>query len=231
MQSSVKAPNAAAGSLHDEVLPKIRQMILEGELEPGSRIVERPLCERFKVSRTPLREAFKVLASEGLLELLPNRGARVPAFRKQDVCDAMEVIAVLEELAGELAAARATDDEIAEIRAAHYQMYAHFLRREVPEYFRLNQAIHRRIVEASGNPLLIATHEGLSVRVMRARYLMNQWDQERWGEAVAAHEKLLEALIRRNGAELGRLLREHVQKQGRRALEHFSKLEQSPAGN
>ena len=103
MQSLETGTNKNSGSLHEEVLSKIRQMILQGELEPGSRIVERSLCERFKVSRTPLREAFKVLRSEGLVEILPNRGARVPTFRKKEICDAMEIMAALEGLAGELA--------------------------------------------------------------------------------------------------------------------------------
>ena len=111
MQSLETGISKNSGSLHEEVLSKIRQMILQGELEPGSRIVERSLCERFKVSRTPLREAFKVLRSEGLVEILPNRGARVPAFRKKEICDAMEIMAALEGLAGELAAERARDGD------------------------------------------------------------------------------------------------------------------------
>ena len=175
MQSLETGISKNSGSLHEEVLSKVRHMILQGELEPGSRIVERSLCERFKVSRTPLREAFKVLRSEGLVEILPNRGARVPTFRKREICDAMEIMAALEGLAGELAAERAADDVIADIRALHYQMFAHYLRAQVPEYFRVNQSIHRRIVEAAGNQLLTANHDALALRVMRARYLMNLW--------------------------------------------------------
>jgi DNA-binding GntR family transcriptional regulator len=226
MQSLETGGSKNSGSLHEEVLSKLRQMILEGELEPGSRIVERSLCERFKVSRTPLREAFKVLRSEGLVEILPNRGARVPTFGKKEICDALEIMTALEGLAGELAAERAPDDVIADIRALHYQMFAHYLRAQVPEYFRLNQSIHRRIVEAAGNHLLTANHDALALRVMRARYLMNLWDHTRWADAIRSHEAILDALVRRSGAELGQLLRQHLHAQTQRVVDHFNALEE-----
>ena len=225
MQSLEAGFNKNPGSLHEEVLSKLRLMILEGELEPGSRIVERSLCERFKVSRTPLREAFKVLRSEGLVEILPNRGARVPTFGKKEICDALEIMAALEGLAGELAAERAADDVIADLRALHYQMFAHYLRSQVPEYFRVNQSIHRRIVEAAGNQLLTTNHDALALRVMRARYLMNLWDHTRWADAIKSHEAILDALVRRSGAELGQLLRQHLHAQTQRVVDHFDALE------
>jgi len=212
-----------AAGLYGEVLIQLRRMIFEWELKPGSRIVERLLCEKLRVSRTPLREAFKVLAAEGLVELLPNCGARVSWFREQDVRDAMEVMGAIEGLAGELAATRASDDVIAEIRALHYQMYAHYLRRELPEYFRLNQAIHRRIVEASGNALLTAQHHLLSLRVARARYVVNRLDEERWAQAMKEHDAILDCMVRRAGAELRELLRQHLMNKLSSLLEHFPK--------
>jgi DNA-binding GntR family transcriptional regulator len=207
--------------LYDGVLVQLRRMIFEAELKPESRIVERVLCERLKVSRTPLREAFKVLAAEGLVELLPNCGARVSRFRERDVRDAMEVIGAIEGLAGELAANRAGDDVIAEIQALHYQMRAHYLRRELPEYFRLNQAIHRRIVEAAGNDLLTAHYDMLSIRVARARYLVNRLDEERWAVAMKEHEAMLDCLTRHAGTELRDLLTRHLMNKLASLLEHF----------
>jgi DNA-binding GntR family transcriptional regulator len=138
----------------------------------------------------------------------------------------MEIMAALEGLAGELAAERAADDVIADIRALHYQMFAHYLRAQVPEYFRVNQAIHRRIVEAAGNQLLTANHDALALRVMRARYLMNLWDHTRWADAIKSHEAILDALVRRSGAELGQLLRQHLHAQTQRVVDHFNALEQ-----
>jgi DNA-binding GntR family transcriptional regulator len=213
----IKSP----AGLYDGVLIQLRRMIFEGELQPASRIVERVLCERLKVSRTPLREAFKVLAAEGLVELLPNCGARVSRFQERDIRDAMEVMGAIEGLAGELAAARAGEDVIAEIQALHYQMRAHYLRRELPEYFRLNQAIHRRIVEAAGNGLLTAHYDSLSIRVARARYLANRLDEERWAVAMKEHEAMLDCMTRRAGAELRELLTRHLMNKLASLLEHF----------
>jgi len=222
-------PTRPPPGLYDGVLFQLRQMIFEAELKPGARIVERVLCERLKVSRTPLREAFKVLASEGLVDLLPNCGARVSRFQEQDIRNAMEVMGAIEGLAGELAATRASDDAIAEIQSLHYQMQAHYLRRELPEYFRLNQAIHRRIVEAAGNDLLTAHYDSLSLRVARARYLANRLDEERWARAMKEHEAMLACLTRRAGAELRDLLRQHLLNKLSSLLEHFPGAVHTPA--
>src|ERR1700686_2855619 len=106
-------------SLHDEVVSRLRDLIIRGELHPDERLGERELCERFEISRTPLREALKVLAVEGLVELLPHRGARVACLTRSDVENMFEVMASLEALSGELAAARITDQQLADIDAIH----------------------------------------------------------------------------------------------------------------
>ena len=133
-----------AGSLHRELFEAVRELIVHGDLAPGSRVPERILCQRFGVSRTPLREALKVLAAEGLVTLLPNRGARVTAFDEGDLNDLFEVIGMLEAEAGRLACERMSDAAIAEVQALHYRMYAHFLREELPEYFQLKSSNPRR---------------------------------------------------------------------------------------
>jgi DNA-binding GntR family transcriptional regulator len=196
-------------SLHEKLVVLLRDLIVEGDIEPGARISERLLCERFGVSRTPLREALKVLASEGLVELLPNRGARIARLDDKDVADMFEVMAVLEALAGRLACARIGEAALAEIRALHYQMLAHYMRRHLPEYFRLNQAIHEAIVEAAANPVLKATYLGLSGRIRRARYRANMSD-ERWAAAVAEHEEIMTALGARDGETLAGILDRHL---------------------
>jgi DNA-binding GntR family transcriptional regulator len=196
-------------SLHEKLVIRLRDVIIEGEIEPGARISERLLCTRFGVSRTPLREALKVLASEGLVDLLPNRGAWVARLEDKDVADMFEVMAALESLSGRLACARIGEPELAEIRALHYRMLAHYMRRELPEYFRLNQAIHEAILDAAENPVLKATYLSLSSRMRRARYLANMSD-ERWAEAVMEHEKILAALSERDGETLARTLGTHL---------------------
>ena len=114
---------------------RLRQRIVEGQLAPGAKLNERELAA-LNVSRTPLREAIKMLAAEGLVELLPNRGAVVAQMSEQDVIDTFEVIAGLEGQSGELAAQRISDAELAEIRALHFEMMAAWTRRDLPTYYR-----------------------------------------------------------------------------------------------
>ena len=211
MSAPTDETEPAAKPRYDDVVAGIRDLIIEGDLAPGSRIPERVLCERFSVSRTPLREALKVMASEGLIELLPNRGARVLRLTEEDVEDMFEVMGTLEALAGELAAKRITEEEMAEIRALHYQMALHFTRQELMPYFRLNQEIHGKIFEISHNKTLISVYRGLSGRIRRARYVANI-SQSRWSEALDEHEQILAALEARDGAHLGQLLKEHLRK-------------------
>ena len=196
---------------YDDVVSGIRDMIVEGELAPGPRISERALCDRFGVSRTPLREALKVLASEGLVELTPNRGARVIRLTERDAEDMFDVMGTLEGLAGELAARQITDEQIAEIRALHYQMALHHARRELMPYFRLNQEIHRKIFEIGRNKTLISVYRGLAGRIRRPRYLANI-SPARWAEAMKEHEAILAALETRDGDALGRILEDHLRK-------------------
>jgi DNA-binding GntR family transcriptional regulator len=197
-------------TLHHGVLSALRDLIVHSELPPGIRLTEAVLCERLRVSRTPLREALKVLSHEGLVEILPNRGARVVRLMLEDVKHLFEVIGALESFAGRLACERITDAEICEVKAIHYQMQASFIRLDLPEYFRLNQAIHKRIVEAAGNPVLTKTHENLNARLLRARYLASQSDRDRWAAAMREHELIIDALNRRAAEELAELLREHL---------------------
>src|SRR5262245_65605730 len=103
--------------LHEEAADRLRDLIVQGRLAPGSRLNERLLTAQLGVSRTPLREAFKVLATEGLVELLPNRGAVVSQMDPAKLSEALAVMGALEALAGELACASATDAKINEHRA------------------------------------------------------------------------------------------------------------------
>lgn len=196
-------------SLHDAVTGRIRDMIVEGIYPPGSRLPERVLCETLGISRTPLREALKVLASEGLLEIAPNKGARVVALTAVDIDELFPVMGALEALSGELACARITEKELAEIRALHYQMVLHHTRGERPSYFDLNQQIHERILQAARNPTLTASYNNLSGRIRRARYTANI-TAERWAQAVAEHEEMLEALAERDGSRLAEILKRHL---------------------
>jgi DNA-binding GntR family transcriptional regulator len=196
-------------NLHAEVTARLRDMIIEGAIAAGARLNERVLCEQLLVSRTPLRESLKVLAAEGLVELLPNRGAVVTRLSVAEINHAFEVLGPLEGLSGELACARMTSEQFAELRALHYEMLLHHNRGDRAEYFRCNQAIHQGINRAAGNPLLQASYTALNARVRRARYFANL-TQERWDKAIAEHEQMLDALERRDGARLRQILEAHL---------------------
>ena len=196
-------------SLHRELVVRLRDLINEGELAPGLRITEKDLCGRFGVSRTPLREALRVLANEGLVELLPNRGARVARLTPADVEEIFPVMAQLEALAGELACRHLGEEELAEIQALHYQMVLHYRRRELAPYFALNQAIHEKILAAARNDTLAAMSRALAGRVRRARYIADMTEAE-WAQAVAEHEEMLAALVARDGAALAEVSKRHV---------------------
>lgn len=195
--------------LHQEATDRLRDLIVQGSLAPGRRLNERMLTAQLGVSRTPLREAFKVLATEGLVELLPNRGAIVSAIDPVRVAETLAVMGALEALAGELACAHASDGQVNEIRSLHQEMLANHARGDLAGYFKFNQAIHLKIVKYSGNAVLTQTYRHLNANVRRARYMANL-SQERWDAAVREHGEILEALARRDVPRIRVLLAEHL---------------------
>ena len=210
--STLAAPAAVLADrklLHETVIDRLRDMIVQGELAPETKLNERVLAEQLGISRTPLREAFKYLASEGLVELLPNRGAAVAPLKPEKVKEIFVVLGAVEALAGELVCRNASDADIAEIRALHYQMVAHYARGELAQYFRCNQQIHMRIVECAGNATLSQVYRGLNAHAKRARYMANL-SHERWDKAVKEHEEIIEALGNRDSARLQAMLRDHL---------------------
>jgi DNA-binding GntR family transcriptional regulator len=212
-----------AGSLHDEILARLRDYIVEGTLLDGARIPERQLCDLFKISRTPLREALKVLAAEGLVDLLPNRGARVRPLSLHDLSELFDVMGGIEALAGRLASENIDDQEILNIEKLHHEMYGFYLRRNMHEYFRCNQLIHEKIVEAARNSALSATYVSLASRIRRVRYSANLARHgDRWGEAMREHEAILDAVRRRAGSELSEILFQHLRNKKEAAVAYLA---------
>lgn len=197
-------------SLHLELVGLLQPLIINGELEPGSKVPEKDLCERFGVSRTPMREALKVLATDGLVRLKPNRGAWVTMVTVEEVEEVFPVLGALEALAGALACKHITDAEIEAVRHLHERMLQSYQDRALDVYFDINQQIHRAIQLATRNDTLITTCEALSLRMQRARYLANM-SEGRWFDAVQEHERILSYLMARDGGALGRTLQEHLE--------------------
>jgi DNA-binding GntR family transcriptional regulator len=195
--------------LHEEAADRLRDLIVQGQLAAGARLNERLLTAQLGVSRTPLREAFKVLATEGLVELLPNRGAIVSQMDPVRLSESLAVMGALEALAGELACLSATDAQINEIRALHYEMLAYHARGDLAGYFKFNQAIHLKLVKYSGNAVLFNTYRQMNGNVRRARYMANL-SKERWDAAVREHDAILAALSARNVERIKALLSDHL---------------------
>lgn len=195
--------------LHLAVAQRLRALIVEGRVGAGEKLNERELAQRLQVSRTPLREALKLLTAEGLVEHLPNRGATVVQLSVDDVAHAFEVMAALEGLSGELACARITDAEIAEVQALNFEMHAHHARRDLPAYYRVNAQIHQAINRAARNPVLAQTYDRLNARLQAFRFRSN-FDLEKWDTAMREHDAMVEALAARDGARLRAILAEHL---------------------
>lgn len=197
-------------SLHEELVGRVRDMIIDGQLAPGARIHEGRLGEALGVSRTPLREALKFLASEGLIELVPRRGALVRKLTARDVRDMLDVLMALETLAGRLACARASDAGIGKVRALHDEMMRCYAAGDRLEYYKRNQAIHGAIARLSENEALAAMHESIQQRLRRVRFVGNA-EPLKWAGAVAEHEELIAALEARDGDRLAEILSRHLE--------------------
>lgn len=195
--------------LHDEVADRMRELIHSGELEPKARVNEGELTERFGISRTPLREAIKILATEGLLDLLPNRGARVASISQEEIEEIIEVIAGLEGTACELACRVMSDEEIESVAALHERMVAAWQARDEGPYFRVNRDIHEAIMRASRNATLQSIYAGLSGRTQRSRYTAHQ-SEGQWASAVDEHQRMIPLLRARDGEGLSALMRAHI---------------------
>ena len=196
-------------ALHQAVAARLRDMIVEGQLAPGERLNERELCEQLGISRTPLREALRVLATEGLIVLPPNRGAQVVKLSAEDVRDTFTVMGALEGLSGELACRYVTDADIVALRTMHEEMVACHARGDLPNYYRINRVIHERINAIAGNPTLTRTYRALNDRLHALRF-RSSYLKEKWDRAVADHGEMLEALAARDGERLRRVLVGHL---------------------
>jgi DNA-binding GntR family transcriptional regulator len=169
------------------------------------------LCASLGISRTPLREALKVLAAEGLVVLLPNRGSRAAKLTQKDVSELFEVCEALEATAGELACPRISDEQLREIAALQITMVRHYEARDLLSYYRCNRQIHEAIVRAADNAVLAGFYESVSGRIRRARFI-TPMTPAHWALAIQEHEGILNALQRRDASGLAHILRTHLRR-------------------
>ncbi|MFD1881097.1 GntR family transcriptional regulator [Paracoccus pacificus] len=202
-------PRIARHSLHDAIVIALRDMIIKGDLPPGTRINEGQIGAQLGVSRTPLREAIKFVASEGLIELVPSRGAIVKKFTAKEVRDTMYVLRRLEQMAAVQACAIASDEGIARIRTLHDRMIDRYRHGDRLAYYKLNQDIHTATVALADNAALSDVHALLQTRLKRIRFVGHE-GPEKWANAVAEHEQMMAAFEARDAEKLAEVIGRHL---------------------
>jgi DNA-binding GntR family transcriptional regulator len=196
-------------NLHEATFLKLKSLLVEGAIPPGCKLNERALAEQLHVSRTPIREAIRRLAADGLVELIANRGAIAVQLNRADVIHTFDVIANLEGYSGELAAKNISDKALTELEALQYEMMAAYARRDLSSYYRLNLNIHQAINQAANNPVLSQLFTQVNARIEALRFRSNQ-DGVKWEKAVGEHQEMLEALKARDSERMRKVMMQHV---------------------
>jgi DNA-binding GntR family transcriptional regulator len=196
-------------SLHVQAAERLGEMIVRGELAPGVALVEVELSEMLGISRTPIREAIKLLAQQGLVELRANRSPCVRPMRAAEICELFEALAGIERLAAEFAAQRITAGELSRLQELQAEIVrAHDSGRR-DSYSAANRTIHRTIVVAARNAPLAQAHAALLSRADQVRVFALRL-KDRWEQSIVEHEAILHAIEARDAVQAGRLLEAHV---------------------
>jgi len=201
-------PILSPRALYQDVADRLRQQIFGRELEPGAWIDELKLCAELGISRTPLREALKVLAAEGLVTMKVRRGAYVTEMSEQDVREAYQLLALLESDAAAGVAQRASDAELQELQDLHQLLEEQVEHRDA--FFAANERFHLRLLEIEGNRWRQQIITDLR-RVMKLNRHHSLFKQGRLQESLDEHRALLSALLRRDAEATATLLRAHFQ--------------------
>lgn len=199
---------------HETLLPEqianhLRRAILRGQMKPGQSIKERDTAADLGVSRMPAREAIRILAQEGLVELRPARSPVVANLTLKEVMDCIEILVALEELSGRLAVLHATEGDIAEIRAIHTRMAETYESADYVERFEVDMEFHRAIARASHNGPLTETHNAYLARMWRARFLSARTRKNR-DRVLGQHGDILHGLETRDADLVVGAIRAHL---------------------
>ncbi|MCU0942599.1 MAG: GntR family transcriptional regulator [Hydrogenophaga sp.] len=200
------APSLAPRALYEEVAELLRQRIFRRELEPGSWIDELKIAEEYGISRTPLREALKVLAAEGLVTMKVRRGAYVTEVSEKDLHDVYHLLSLLESDAAGVVAASASEADLAELRSLHGALAA--ARHETDRFFALNERFHLRLLELADNRWRMQMVSDLR-KVMKLNRHHSLFKSGRIDESLAEHEAIMAALLQRNVPLTVQRMREH----------------------
>jgi DNA-binding GntR family transcriptional regulator len=215
-------------SLHDNVAERLRAMVFDRQLAPGELIDEKALAARWQISRTPLREALKVLAAEGLVELVPGKGSRVVSLTDEDAESLFPVMALLEGRCAHEATLRATDEQLAELHQLHERLEMHAAVDDIDGYYRANHAFHSKVQALAANRWLDRVTGDLRrfLRLLRGRQLHLPG---RIDASINEHRVLIDAIGQRDAERAGRAMHDHLMAQ-LAALKALRSREQRRAG-
>lgn len=203
---------ALLNSLHDEVAAQLRERIFAGQLAPGSYVDEPALCSELSISRTPLREALKVLTAEGLLQHQPRRGCFVREITERDLDEIFPVIALLEGRCAFEAATKASDADLAALEQLHERLQAHAGARRINDYYQVNFAIHEAIITLADNRWLAQVIGDLRKLVKLAR-LQQLHAPGRLEQSLSEHMAVYAALKARDAEGAEAAMRTHLTRQ------------------
>jgi DNA-binding GntR family transcriptional regulator len=195
-------------ALYEEVAELLRQRIFRRELEPGSWIDELKIAEEYGISRTPLREALKVLAAEGLVTMKVRRGAYVTEVSEKDLADVYHLLALLEADAAGVVATKATDEELASLNALHEELEGAVGDRD--RFFALNEQFHMRVLELARNRWREQMVADLR-KVMKLNRHNSLLKSGRIEESLAEHRAIVAALTQRDATLTVQRMREHFE--------------------
>ena len=193
-------------ALYQDVAERLRQQIFNRELEPGSWIDEQKIAADYGISRTPLREALKVLAVEGLVTMKVRRGAYVTEMSVQDVSQIYHLLALLESDAAGVVAERGSAEQIAELQALHDRLEKQVRQRDA--FFITNEQFHLRLLTAADNRWALQIVQDLR-KVMKLNRHLSLFKQGRLTESLAEHRAVMAAIAARRPADATRLMRLH----------------------
>ena len=208
-------------TLHEEIANNLREMIMSGELREGDKIKENELCELMDISKTPLREALRVLSAEGLIRLIPNRGSYVTTPTLEEIKEMFDVMSVLEGVCARTAAEKMSNIDYEKLKKIHLQLEENFRLKDQKQYIHYNNEYHSFVQELAGNKTLNQIVNGLRQKILLYRFKSLNLSG-RFEQSIQEHRDLLEAFRKRDVEKAESLMKSHMKKQSE-ALEKLAK--------
>ncbi|MEM8572270.1 MAG: GntR family transcriptional regulator [Pseudomonadota bacterium] len=220
MSITAQKKSAAPPDLHARLIAQLRDLIVRGELPPSSRVPETRLCERFHVSRTPLREALKALSAEGLVMLRPNRGSVITPLDPATLVEIFEAKGALERFIGLNATTRASEAELMRLSEVHAALADAASLKDTATYTELNEQFHTMLAQLARNSAILDMYGRLQLQILRARYRVNA-DHTRIEGSLAEHEGIMTAVLARARLDAAERLVLHNEATAREVLKRI----------